>query len=579
MITLLLAVAIQLNGVTGNGLRARAFFDANNVKIGDPLVLTIDFIGEADFRQLHPPALARCLNRKDWKLDDSSARTTTYRDARRLTYRVRPMREGVLWFPSLEFEYGDAAGVDAKRYVRSNEIPVHAKAGAQVVVAEMDEVANDEMPVAPELIADAAFGDASSSLTDDQRFAWRRACANPSSAAFAEFDFPAARLNEASCSIREGNWARAMKIYSRLEWRIGQVGEIERGIVAALALRYDNPAVELPVWRQVGRPLLKFGWKGRVALVLGGFGAIAVVFWLLGRCIRAVACIAFVLLALQAPAQDLFQQMEQEMQRMRQRMQSMSSGFSFGFGGNERREPVKIAARLATSTTKLQVGENFEYVISLEAPKSSSIGQVQLSASQAFGMRVVGEVRNLTDGVSANPSNVVKRMAVPVRYDVPFKGPVSFVAEGMVSGRQTSRGGNFSFSFSNSFRCETAPIVINVKPLSTDGQPKDFSGIVAEGLRIHELPDILAVETNDVIQITYKMHTKGYVPAEFLPEGVAFEWGRNEQEGVIEYRRFFVADGALTTPRLTVSYYDPRSKTYKRAETGGTPIKYVIISK
>ena len=97
--------AINLQGVTGSDLRARAFFDANNVKVGDPLVLTIDFLGKAEFKDLHPPALSRHVDRKDWKLDDVSAKTDTYRDARRLTYRIRPMREGVLWFPALEFDY------------------------------------------------------------------------------------------------------------------------------------------------------------------------------------------------------------------------------------------------------------------------------------------------------------------------------------------------------------------------------------------------------------------------------------------------------------------------------------------
>ena len=37
---LLLFCVLELLGVQGNALRARAFFDANNVKVGDPLVLT-----------------------------------------------------------------------------------------------------------------------------------------------------------------------------------------------------------------------------------------------------------------------------------------------------------------------------------------------------------------------------------------------------------------------------------------------------------------------------------------------------------------------------------------------------------
>ena len=47
-------------------------------------------------------------------------------------------------------------------------------------------------------------------------------------------------MNEARCAILAGNWARALKIYRRLEWRIGQTPEIEQGLVAALALRYED---------------------------------------------------------------------------------------------------------------------------------------------------------------------------------------------------------------------------------------------------------------------------------------------------------------------------------------------------
>ena len=58
MTALLLLAAIKLAGVTGGELTTRVYFDVNNAKVGDPLVLTIDFIGEADFTALHPPALA-----------------------------------------------------------------------------------------------------------------------------------------------------------------------------------------------------------------------------------------------------------------------------------------------------------------------------------------------------------------------------------------------------------------------------------------------------------------------------------------------------------------------------------------
>ena len=592
-----LIAAIVLQGVEGTDLRARAFFDANNVKVGDPMVLTIDFLGEADFKDLHPPALSKVVGRKDWKLDDVSAKTDTFRDARRLTYRVRPMREGVLWFPALEFEY---VGLDgAKRVTRSNEIPVHARAGAQVDMgSEMAEDAN-EMPKPPELIAEVCsctsgqetaspFGGvskgeaASSPLNQDDLFRWKKALAKPTADAFAEFDFPEARMNEATCAIREGNWARAMKVYSALEWRIGQTPEIERGMIAALALKHDNPAVELPVWRQVMRPLLRFSWKGRVGIVLGGFAALALLFWLLGRGIRAVACVAVAVgFASAAEAQGLFQQMEEQMRQMHQQMQqAMGSGGGFfsHFGEKIEREQVRITATVATSKPVLQVGDPFEFILALEYPKTASVGQIGIRPSESFGLVFTGRAQNLTDGKSSNPSNVVKRLAVPARYDVPYKGKVAFSIEGMVSGRSTRNRGMFTMSFSNSFQCETPPLAISVKPLPSANQPADFAGIISEGLRIHETCDILTVGTNDVVTITYRMFPKGYVPADFLPKGSAFEWVRQaDREGrvqEIEYRRYFVADGAAKTPELVIPYYDPRTKTYKSAKTGDTPLKY-----
>ena len=567
--------AIRLSGVTGSELRARAFFDANNVKVGDPLVLTVDFLGNAEFRDLHPPVLSKAVDRRVWRIDDASAKTDTYRDARRLTYRVRPVKEGVLWFPALEFEYASPDG--GLRVVCANSIPVHAKAGAQVEVAEMSED-SDKMPDPPELVVAAPKG-----ISPDEEFAWRKACASPTAEAFAAFRFPEARLNEARCAIEEGNWAKALKIYSILEWSIGQTPDVERGIVAALARRYDNPAAELPIWRQVLRPVLRHGWAGRAGIVLGALALVALVGWLLGRGIRALACVAAALmLALPANAQDIFQHMRQMQERMEQQMFQMRQSFGGFFsqiGEKEEREPVQITASVATDRKELQVGEPFAFIVSIDAPRSVSIGQIRMTPSETFGLTVTGSAENLTDAKSANPSNVVKRLSVPVRYDVPFKGEISFAIEGMVSGRTVRNGGRFSMTFSNSFSCKSAPVKVDIRPLPSAGQPDDFSGIISEGLAVFELPDLIKVETNDVVTITYKMRPKGYVPADFLPRGAAFEWSKQtDREGrpvEIEYRRYFVADGAAATPVLEISYYDPREKKYRTAKAGGTPLRYV----
>ncbi len=566
----ILAVLVQLPGVTGEKLRARAFFDANNVKVGDPLTLTIDFLGNADFQSLHPPSLSARVPRGDWKVYDESAKTDTYRDARRLTYRVRPMRKGVLWFPALEFSYLTPDG--GKRTVKANAIPVHAKMGSQVVVGEMDEVSR--MPEPDALVQEPAV-----SLSDDESFAWRKACSKPTAEAFAKFDFPEARLNEARCAVLEGNWAKALKLYAALEWKIGQTPAVERGIVAALARKYENPQAELPVWRQVGRPVLKYAWPGRSAIVFGALAALAFILFIVGRLIRLVAALGMVLLPCLPSdgfAQGIFQQMEEQMQQMRRQMQqSMGGGFSIGFGG-ERQEPVRIQVSVETSRRDVRVGDDFEFIISLEAPKTCSIGQIRIMPSERFGMTFTAQAKNLSDGETENPSNTVKRISVPVRYDVPFKADISFTVSGMVSRREDRNrmGGFFSFSSSTSFQAQSNPVAVEIKPLPTAGQPEDYTGIVSADLELREYLDLTRVETNDVIQITYEMRANGFVPPDFMPDGAAFEMNRDEERNVISYRRFFIADGTAATPKMEISYYDPETRGYRRAACGGRRIEY-----
>ena len=558
--------AVQLAGVTGDSLRARAFFDVNNAKVGDPLVLTVDFIGVADFASLHPPALSRAVNRADWKLDDASAKTDTFSDARRLTYRVRPMRDGVLWFPSLEFEYEGPNG--EKRLVRSNAIPVHAKPGADIVVDEMAEVDEESMPG-----PDALITDPPDSLSDDELFAWRKACSNPSADAFSSFAFAQARLNEARCAILEGDWRRALAIYSRLEWHIGQTPAIERGIIAALAAKSQNPNAELPVWRQLARPVLRYAWKGRVLLVAGSVAALVVLFWLLGRIVQALACLALVsLFALPSFAQaiDPFDLIEEMHRQARQDMMQMLNmpvhgGFNISIGGAPQ-VAQDISASVSVDKPLLQVGDGFRFILELEAPKGVSIGQIRLSPSEMFGMRQTGDIEVLPDVPAQNASNVVMRYAVPVRYDVPFKGKMTFDVQGMATVARTANGGWSKWS--SSFGVRSKPLQIEIKPLPADGQPDDFSGLIADDVKFEESLDLQSVETNDVITVTYRLNHNGYLPKEWMPEGAAFEWVAGE------WRRYVVADGRPATPAVEVVYYDPEAKAYRTAKTGETPISY-----
>lgn len=577
MLCAFLLAVIELSGVTGSHLRARAFFDAHNVKVGDPLILTVDFIGEADFSALHPPRLSKAVSVKDWKVDDASAKTDTYRDARRLTYRVRPMREGVLYFPSLEFSYLNSYG--KKVVVRANEIPVHAKSSSSVVVEGMDEVFN-AMPHPSPLIVELGkkpWGVKADSLSDDELFAWKKACSNPTADAFAAFSFPEAKLNEARCALVAGEWSRAMSIFRRLEWRIGQTEEIERGIVSALALRFENPAVELPVWRKVLRPLLRFTWLGRILSVVAAFLLMVIISRVFSKLLKLFAAFTLFLSPLvpfDVFAEDIFEMMRREVRRMDESFDKIGGGF--GFFDVSRQDPVKVKATAKMNALRPTVGEEFEFIISIEAPKRVTLSDIRITPSETYSLKITGRARNLED--ERVGSNVVKRIAIPVRYDSPMKGKIHFTVLGSAASAVSSsrRSAMMQYSYSRTFRTSTEPIDFEVAPLPSLGKPSDFSGIVSEYLRLHEMCDILKVETNDIVCITYRLYSKNaHVPEDFLPPGSAFEMAREPKGEYIDYRRFFVADGAEKTPVISIPYYDPRSKSYRRVETGRTSLTYI----
>jgi len=603
-----LAVLVELSGVTGNALRARAFFDANNVRVGDPLVLTVDFLGDAEFHDLHPPELSRFVDRRDWKLDDASAKTETVEGARRITYRVRPMRPGVLWFPGLEFAYEGPGG--AKRTVRANEIPVHARAGRQVVVAEMREDVN-AMPEPPALATE--LGSATrKAVSEDVLFAWRKACAKPTAAAFAQFDFPEGRMNEATCRLREGNWAAALKIYRLLEWRVGQTPELERGIVAALALKYDNPQVELPVWRQVLRPLLRQAWAGRIGWVLGGFLAVTLLFMLLGRLVRVLACLALLLLPSVVSADTVERTVTtnangsvtvREVRRSASG-NAVSTSVRTTFGGGampgrgiqmmmnedpfdmmpsigpfgrrrnaQKPRAVSIDVRLESDKPSVTVGEDFKLVMYLERPRYVGFsGTPNLQLDPAFPAEQVEPAYALADTASRNPTNVIQRVVFPLRVTAPFAGPLRWNAEGAYVFANSGWPGFFERQYPFSSGPKALSFAVKAPPEA--GRPADYSGIVAEQLTLDEICDLRQVRTNDVVTISYRVGTRGCVPKDFFLPGAAFEQVRDKTRGLYAFQRYVVADGTPTTPRVGLSYYNPRTKRYVSVAAGGTRLQY-----
>ena len=564
---------IPLEGVVGNRLSARVEFDTYNVNVGDPMILTVDFIGEADFGALHPPELSGFVDSSVWKVDDKSAKTDTYRDARRIIYRVRPIKEGNIEFPSLTFSYKHHLTGEMLE-VSTLAMPVHSKKSSQVALSGLDDM-NVSLPLPDGIIVDLSKSqwNSQSAIGEDELFSWRRACSLAKAEEFKKFDFPEARLNEAACEILAGNWARALSIYSSLEWKIGQTPTIERGIIAAIALKTSNPDAELPMWRRVMRPVLIHSWKGRAFYTLGAILAVAAVLFILKMILRIVVCFAVVVLLTQSafaidPFAEFDHMHEEMMRRMNSmRMSSLGGGNVMSINGVEMDRP-QITAKVSIDKSELIVGETFNLLISIDAPKDCTLSQVRINPSRVVGLSGAGESENLTDEKSSVTNRVIKRISIPLRYDVPFKGDVAFTINGMCDRVISSRG--FRSSFSTSFGAEAGSLAFEVKPLDGTITPDDYNGCIGERFTAHQRLNSYEVETNDVVVAMITVRGSNA----FIPEN-AFVNEQGRDRNTVIYKKLFRATGEAKTPDISFSYYSPTKKDFSRVTAKGVPLKYI----
>lgn len=564
---------IPLESVKCADMTVRADLDAYNVFEGDPIVLTVDFIGNADFGSLHPPELSGAVDSGVWKIDDKSAKTDTYRNARRMTYRIRPVKDGCLEFPALTFSYRHFH-TGEKIEVSTSPIPVHSKKTSQVVISGEDE-GGIVWPLPDGLLIDLSSSQRGSQtgLTEDQLFAWRKACASTNAAAFKEFDFPEARLNEAACEILAGNWQRALSIYSSLEWEIGQTPAVERGMVAALALKTSNPRAELPMWRQIFRPVLKHSWIGRALYTLGAIFAVALVLFILKAILRIVVCFAVVfLLTHSAFAIDPFAEFDRMHEEMMRKMNSMrmnsSGGGSMMSVNGMQMDRPKITAKVSVDKNELVVGETFNLLISLDAPKDCTLSQIRINPSRIIGLSSAGESENLTDETSSVTNRVIKRISIPLRYDVPFKGDVAFTINGMCDSVISSRG--FRSSFSTSFGTDAGSIDFDVKLLDGVKTPDDYNGCIGERFTADQRLNSNELETNDVVVAMITVRGSNA----FIPEN-AFVNEQGRDRNTVIYKKLFRATGESKTPDISFSYYNPSKKDFSRVIAKGVPLKYI----
>jgi hypothetical protein len=120
-------------GSVGTNLNAHAEFDTALCKVGDPLTLTLNVTGSISLGNLRPPLLnLQPELTADFRIYDDNVETTAIPGGKRFRYRIRPIREGTLEFPSIKLAWFDTKKRNYQT-IRTAPIPLQARPNTQIV--------------------------------------------------------------------------------------------------------------------------------------------------------------------------------------------------------------------------------------------------------------------------------------------------------------------------------------------------------------------------------------------------------------------------------------------------------------
>ncbi len=122
-------------GAVGRNVETTASLDATTCKVGDPLTLTLEVTGGVSISNMRTPLLGLQPElTKDFRVYDDNVKSETLPNGKRFTYRVRPLREGTLEFPSVKIGYYNSEH-RAYEILKTQPIPIQAKPTTQIATA------------------------------------------------------------------------------------------------------------------------------------------------------------------------------------------------------------------------------------------------------------------------------------------------------------------------------------------------------------------------------------------------------------------------------------------------------------
>ncbi len=160
-----------------------------------------------------------------------------------------------------------------------------------------------------------------------------------------------------------------------------------------------------------------------------------------------------------------------------------------------------------------------------------------------------------------------------------------------VAGQRSRRGSPFDIFGMGSgeeIQVRSQPIKIDVKPLPTEGRPRDFTGTIGR-FSMEAVPNKTTVELNQPVSVEFKINGTGNIKSvaePTIPELPDFRVYRaasrenvskyNDQIGGVKtFEEVFIprVPGTLEIPALSFNYFDPKRGKYQTVSTRPIQVK------
>ncbi len=380
-------------------------------------------------------------------------------------------------------------------------------------------------------------------------------------------------MNIGACRYFAGDFVLSREAYRKAERWTGETEATKRGLLAAEARLRNNPRAGLGLQRSILAPWYAMSVEGR----LWAFAGLWWIFWAvlavrsLFKGIRKGAAVA----ALAAVAAIL--------------PQPSSAFFRMDLGGLQMHSssgPVKVSGAL--ERTDVSVMEDASLIVSIDASKGCTLENISISGiPDENDGAVPGKVEVLADLPSVNPSNTIKRLAVPIMFVKPGEHEFSASISGMATETVEFRSGN-SYSRSSSSSMFGGPLgrmKVTVAPLPEEGKTADFSGAVARNVKLKAELSAKGVHPGDLVTATYTLEWEGWMPEDAsiklesrsadMKEYPPKEESRLPHKAVWTQVSVPGTTNATLLARASISYYDPSLKEYRRAVAEPEPLSFV----